>query len=88
MKCVNCGEKTDKNQIICAKCRGVDSCLHFLTAHVCGSFMQVENDVEGSCRWFLDCEPIKRALKSEALIDSHLGHVICPYASVNLSSLK
>jgi hypothetical protein len=31
------------------------------------------------------CDPIKRALKNEPLIVPNLGHVICPYAYVNLS---
>jgi hypothetical protein len=33
------------------------------------------------------CEPIKRALKNEPLIVPNLGHVICPYASSNLSRI-
>lgn len=85
MKCINCGEKTDENQIVCAKCKSVDRCRHFLMAHVCGSFRQMENAEKGACANFLLCEPIKKALKSEALIAPNIGHVICPHAGINLA---
>jgi len=45
----------------------------------------MENAENGTCANFLLCEPIKRALKSEALIVPNLGHVICPHASINLA---
>ncbi|GEM_PF-3414213 len=85
MKCVSCGEKKENNQIVCPKCRGVDRRLHFLTAHACRSFVQMENAEKGLCANFLLCEPIKRALKNGALIEPNLGDVVCPHASINLS---
>lgn len=84
MKCVSCGNKTRGNHLVCPKCSGIESHLQFLEAHKCGSFFQIEGEAQGTCRNALMCEPIKRALKNEPLIDPQIGHVFCPYASINL----
>jgi len=58
---------------------------HTSKVHTCQSFVQKIGEQEGACEFYLACEPIKRALKREALINRNLGHVICPYPEINLS---
>jgi hypothetical protein len=84
MKCLICGAKTN-NRLLCGKHTGVDQCLPYLTVHNCQSFTQKKGEPEGVCQNHLLCEPIKRALKHEALINQNLGHVVCPHAGMNLS---
>jgi len=83
MKCLICGEKTDKS-ILCEKHIGVDTCLPYLTVHNCSSFKQKNGEPEGICEYYLLCAPIKKALKREILMSGNLGHVICPHAAENL----
>ena len=64
---------------------GVDACLQYLTVHNCNSFKQKEGEPQGICKHYLLCKPIKEALKHEILISSNIGHVVCPYAEMNLS---
>jgi len=83
MKCLICGEKT-KNKLLCEKHASLGDCLPYLTFHICRSFAQKKGEPEGVCEFHLLCEPIKRALKREVLIDRNIGHVICPHAQINL----
>lgn len=85
LKCLICGEKTDK-RILCPKHMNADFSLRFLVANNCNSFMQKDGDMQGVCKWHLSCKPIKNALKHEVLLNN-LGHVVCPYASTNLSKI-
>lgn len=87
MKCVNCGSKTDGNRIVCRRCSGVDRPYNYMKIHKCGSFTQMKDSEKGVCNIFYLCQPIKKALKNEALIDPNLGHVICPYARINLKKI-
>ena len=84
MKCLICGEKTEK-MLLCPKHIGVDTRLQYLTIHNCSSFKQKEGEFGGMCQHYLSCAPIKKALKHEILMSSNIGHVVCPYASINLS---
>jgi hypothetical protein len=84
MKCLICGEKTN-SMLLCQKHLGVDACLPYLTVHNCSSFKQKEGEDEGVCERYLLCAPIKKALKHEVLISGNIGHVVCPYAAVNLT---
>lgn len=87
MKCVNCGETTKGSLITCPDCSNLDSLVKVLSSHVCGSFFQVENEVKGSCRNFYMCKPIKMALQNKPLIEPGIGHVVCPYPSINLGKI-
>lgn len=84
MKCLICGEKTDRS-LLCPKHIGVDACLPYLTVHNCQSFKQKKGEAQGICEFCLQCAPIKKALKHEILMNSNIGHVICPYAAENLA---
>lgn len=86
MKCLICGEKTN-NKLLCGKHTSVEHCLLYLTVHTCNSFKQKKGEPQGVCEFHLLCEPIKKALKHEALINPNLGHVVCPYAEMNLSKV-
>jgi hypothetical protein len=86
MKCLVCGEPTDKN-ILCRKHIGVDGCLESMTVHTCGSFRQKSDEIDGTCVNCLSCAPIKSALKHEIFVKHGLGHIICPYASINLAKI-
>lgn len=85
MKCLICGEKTDKS-ILCSKHIGVDACLQYLTVHNCNSFKQKQGEPQGTCEFYLLCAPIKQALKHEILMSGNIGHVICPHAAMNLGN--
>ena len=50
--------------------------------------MQKVGELNGLCQNYLLCAPIKSALKNEALMTRGLGHVICPYAIVNINRAK
>lgn len=86
MKCLICGERTDKS-ILCGKHTGVDACLKTMTVHACNSFKQKVGEMDGTCENYLLCAPIKSALKHEMLVTRDLGHVVCPHASTNLSKI-
>jgi len=87
MKCLICGEKTN-NRLLCEKhIGGVDACLQYLTVHNCNSFKQKIGELEGVCEFHLLCAPIKKALKHEILINGNIGHVVCPYAGINLGKV-
>ena len=83
MKCLICSEKSD-DRLLCSKHIGVDLPLRYLSAHTCHSFKQKEGKMKGFCDHYLLCAPIKKALQNE-FIFNNLGHLICPYASLNLS---
>lgn len=84
MKCVSCGKKINDARIVCEGCRSLDRCSKFLIVHTCESFEQMEGKTKGVCRYVLLCEPIKKALKGEALIEPLMGHVVCPHPYENL----
>lgn len=86
MKCLICGEKTNK-RLLCSKHMGVDTYLQYLTVHNCNSFKQKKGEPQGVCEHYLLCTPIKRALEREILMDSNIGHVVCPHAEMNLSKI-
>ena len=81
MKCVNCGGKAEEGKSLRPKCLGIEN-------HTCGSFMQKTGEMDGVCQNAILCEPMKRALQGQSLIDPQLGRVICPYPSVNISFLR
>jgi hypothetical protein len=87
MKCLICGEKTDKTLLCKKHMDGVDACLPYLTVHICNSFMQKEGELQGVCENYLLCTPIKKALKREILMNDSIGHVVCPHAGMNLSKI-
>jgi hypothetical protein len=84
MKCLVCGEKANE-RLLCPKHMGVDTCLQYLTVHNCNSFVQKKGEPQGVCEHYLLCTPIRKALKHEILMSGNLGHVVCPYAEMNLS---
>lgn len=85
MRCLVCGEKTEK-KVLCKKhIRDTDSLALYVTGHTCHSFFQIKDGVPGMCQNHLLCEPIKRALKGEILIVPNLGHVVCPHPTINLA---
>lgn len=88
MKCVNCGGKAEEGRLLCPKCLGIENYTQFVSSHVCGSFMQKTGEMDGVCQNAIVCEPMKRALQGQPLIDPQLGHVICPYPSINISYLR
>ncbi len=80
-------KKHEEKQLSAQVVGGVDRHRPFVHAHICQSFIQVKGDVEGVCKKFLLCTPIKKALKNELLIEPNLGHVVCPHASTNLAKI-
>ncbi len=88
MKCVNCGEQTGGETIVCANCRSVDRCAPYLEqAHACKSFTQTAGGEAGLCDNGLRCQPIRMALKGQCLVDSTGGHIICLEAKTNLARI-
>ena len=86
MKCLICGEKTDK-RILCERHIGVDACLQTMTVHTCQSFAQKSGEQTGVCGNYLLCNPIKSSLKHEPFVTRGLGHIICPYATMNIRKI-
>jgi len=76
-----------EGKLICPKCCEIDRYTQFIKAHTCWSFHQLENEYEGVCKNAIVCAPMKNALQSKPFIEPQLGHVICPYYSVNISFL-
>ena len=84
MNCIKCGNPTEGNKIICTSCIDTKSAIKYVSVHNCRSFMQMKDAPIGVCQNILLCTPIKKALKNESLF-MQLGHVVCPYASANIS---
>ena len=87
MKCVNCQKETTLGRVVCPACASVDKHMDYLRVHQCDAFVQVKDADKGLCQNFLTCAPIKEALKFNSLIQENLGHVVCPYAYVNLERI-
>jgi len=85
MKCVKCGNQTKGNKIVCSSCINTDVATNYIDAHKCHSFKQMKDAIEGVCQNVFLCQPIKKALKNEMLFERGLGHIVCPYPSINLS---
>ena len=87
MKCVNCGLKAEEGKLLCTKCMTADYYTQFVKSHTCSSFTQKEGGIDGVCENAIVCEPMKKALQGLPLIVPQLGHVTCPYPSLNVSYL-
>ena len=90
MKCVKCGGKAEEGKLLCQKCLGIEDPTQFVLSHVCGSFMQKAGEMDGVCQNAIVCEPMKRALQGQPLIDPELGHcyVSLPISKYLLSSVQ
>ena len=88
MKCVNCGEKGEEGKLLSPKYSEIENNTQFVSSYIYGSFMQKTGEMDGVSQNAIVCEPMKRALQGQSLIDPHLGHVTCPYPSVNISYLR
>jgi hypothetical protein len=87
MKSGNCGGGTEKGKLLCST-TSVKNSSAFSKVHTCQSFMQKEGETKGICEFATICAPMKKALQGKPLIDTQLGHVICPHPSVNISYLR
>lgn len=88
MKCVHCGSISQEGKLLCQKCmKESEWYSQFVKSHTCNSFMPKEGGANVVCKNAISCQPMKKALQEQQLINSQMGHVVCPYPEMNISHL-